>query len=321
MEQLQFGVDIATSLAIIGAFFSWSIDNHRQRRLAREIGINDQARAIAANKVQDTTWDLSKRFIALVEHATKIETRIDRPYARDGRDGVARRIEADDAYLQDINFHLHALKEELSLFYEACHTHKYVLFPVLKSLPEGESLVASVSKDFTDIGDCYNELSSGYSSLFKEIEQAGRLAQEAEYGVFDDEDQREAARKKMLQSIQSILFDEDYVEFVEFLIPDGREDDFRREYGSSDIQDAELCAQVAGNLHRQLAENLSQLQSLCLVLVSRSVMKARIECKEVLCSLSAVASVLLSKQEGTSLAAEIEIFKSDDYYGLKEQIR
>lgn len=321
MEHLQFGVDIATSLAIIGAFFSWSIDNHRQRRLAREIGINDQARAIAANKVQDTTWDLSKRFIALVEHAQKIERRIDHPYADDGIDGIARRIEKDDAYLQDISFHLHALREELSLFYEACHTHKYVLFPVLKTLPEGDGLVSSVSKDFTDIGNCHNELSSGYSALLREIEQAGQLAREIARESVEDEQQREEVRYKMRQAVQSIVFDEDYSEFVGYLIPQGREEDFHREYRSKEVQDAELCALVIENLYQMLQEDLPKLQGVCLLLVSQSVMNARKECKEVLCSLSAVASVLLTKQENTSLAAEIAVFKSEDYYGLKGQIR
>ena len=56
--------------------------------------------------------------------------------AQDGVDAVQRHIEQNDDYLEEVGEYLQAFKDEVSRYYESCHVHKYLLFPVLGSLPE-----------------------------------------------------------------------------------------------------------------------------------------------------------------------------------------
>lgn len=320
MENLSIGVDIATSLAILGAFVSWTLDNHRQRRMAREVGINDQARAIAVTKVQETTIQLSKDFNSMITIAGKIERRLNRLWKQDGVDAVQRHIENNDSYLQDVSSDLQDFKGEVSRYYESCHVHKYLLFPVLGSLPEGDEMVASVKRDFDDIARCHDEINSGYAHLMRELETAVALAAELQ-ATDEDDAQHPEIKKKLVNAVSSIAYDPDYKDFTHYFIPDGQEEAFYREYDNREIQDRELSGQVIGNLYGSLLKHPARPQAMCLLLARQSIQRTRTECKEVLCSLSAVASVLLARNEGTTLSAEIQKLKSDDYFALDREIR
>ncbi|USZ51294.1 hypothetical protein [Halomonas sp. DN3] len=320
MDNLSIGVDIATSLAILGAFVSWTLDNHRQRRMAREVGINDQARAIAVTKVQETTIQLSKDFNSMITNAGKIERRLNRLWKQDGVDAVQRHIEQNDDYLEEVGEYLQAFKDEVSRYYESCHVHKYLLFPVLGSLPEGDGMVASIKSDFDDIARCHDEINSGYAHLLRELEGAVKIA--GKLSKVDEQDPEHAAlKKKLVNAVSSIAYDPDYKEFIHYFIPDGQEEAFYREYDNREIQDQELSGVVIGNLYGTLIKRPARAQAMCLLLARQSIQRTRTECKEVLCSLSAVASVLLSRNEESTLSAEIAKLKSDDFFALDREIR
>lgn len=318
-NKIQFGVDIATSLTIIGAFISWMLSNRRRARIERERGISEQARAIAAEKIQDTVWTLARSFNQIVQQAQTIENPIDRRLADGNIDGLVRVLERDETLVLHTRKHIDALRDSLGDFYEACTTHRYLLFPVLYTLPEGKDAVEIIKTDFRHISDSYNKLSSGWIKLFGEFDALVKHSDELRQAQPDLTGQ--ALFPLLHGKIQSIVFDEDYAEWVQTFVPPGRRDDFLREYKAPEVLDAQLCLEVMANLMGSMLEQRHRLYAHLLVHASQQVQRCRIECKEVLCTLGGIASRLLSRGDNESIPTIIEELRSERYFALDKEIR
>lgn len=321
LDQFQFGIDIATSLAIIGAFVSWIIKENREKQARikadekqKQIGINNETRAIAVSRVQETTLSLSGLYKQLAEADGLPKVRGDDPIPY--LDSLLEnRPELVPGYIAAC----HAQLDHLGSFYEEVQGAKYLLFPVLDSIPEGGPIIREIKDDMERIRVAYNGVASGWISLIGEfdalVSELKTLPPES--GLSDD------VRKKAI----SILQDEDYWDWVQSFVPPESRDVYRQFWSSREQgfepTDMDVFNTAFKNLVAFSVESPSRLYAQIFIHFLGVLQESRKECKNVLCSMSGICAHLLTRERegGESLEATVRRFQSDEYLALDSEIR
>lgn len=334
-RNIQFGVDIATSLTIIGALLSWLLNQRKvrkdealRREQERQRGINDAARAVVAQSINSVISNLAGSFNQIVTDGTYIENRIDRAYAVGGRDALIRYLDSGLISLDDIQERLVTFRERISNFYESAASSRYLLIPSLYSLPEGGDAIQSLKRDFQDIMAAHNRIAGGYVALLSELRPLAIQVLELKKNGGNPEENGAAFYEQNESAVDSIVFDEDYFAFIETCVPSGREEDFRRLIESgvtrfSELDDSTkaLVGSVLSNFIGTLLKSPNQLIATVLLLVSKELQLTRCECKEALVNLAAISARVHSKENTLPIAELAQELRSDKYFNVGSEIR
>lgn len=319
-SRIQFGVDFATSLAIFGAAISWLLNERRKQRR----GISQETRGIALKRLQDTLSDLSKIFLDMIHNQSKITRNLKHTPLR-----LAGLLAKNPAMADKMTSALKGFQDDLSLYYEAIHRHKYLLYPVLDSLSdsEGQKILVQLKSDFEEIGGHYNSVSAGWSALLDEfgdililksllVDDSLALSEEEAIGKL-------VSDKEVRSRVTSILFDQDYWQWVQSFVPSDREEDYLQEYEATEVLDRELVTETMLNFTASLVQKPDELHAQILLLLADNLQDAGTSCKKILCSLSGISAFLLARetQSTEQLSSVIERMKSQDYFNLEQEIR
>jgi seryl-tRNA synthetase len=331
---VQLGFDMATSLTIVGAAVTWVIREKKQTEAEKVRGINQQVRSTSLKKVQDVLFEMEDKFSVLISETQTYENMIDNRVRKvDEQLDYSRlnlAIKRDGGFLVKAIDRLQSIREELGQFYELIQVRRYSLIPLLDAIEEGDKYICVFQQNIDEVGDAYNKVTSGNVSLLKELEAVISLLNN-EFGdelvdVSDDVKkelfQKISTDQKFMQPIQSIIYDEDYFYWVERFVPAGKEDDYlEKVVRSSKIEDTDLCSEVMVNFILALIGKNHELISQVLRTASTSVMKARMECKDILISLSAISHKLVMDNNSESLNNVITKYESEEYFGRNVTIR
>ncbi|QDE32367.1 MULTISPECIES: hypothetical protein [Shewanella] len=333
-DNVQLGFDMATSLTIVGAAVTWIIREKKQAEAEKVRGINQQVRSTSLKKVQDVLSEMEDKFSLLINETQTYENMIDnRVRTVDEQLDFSRlnlAIKRDSNFLVKAIDRLQAIREELGQFYELIQVRRYSLIPLLDAIEEGDKYIGVFQQNIDEVGDAYNKVTSGNVSLLKELEIIiSRLNEEFGDQLIDVTDdvkkelfQKISADDKYMQPIKSIIFDEDYFYWVQRFVPSGKEDDYvEKVIRPSNIEDTDLCSEVIVHFILALIGKNHELISQVLRTASVSVMKARIECKDILISLSAISHKLVMDNNGASLNNVIIKYDSKEYFGRDITIR
>lgn len=331
---VQLGFDMATSLTIVGAAITWAVRQKKQTEAEKVRGINQQVRSTSLQKVQHVLIEMEDQFSILIDESQKFESMIDNRIKKvDGQLDYSRlnsEIKTDSDFLTNAIDRLGNIREEIGRFYESIQVRRYSLIPLLDAIDEGDKYIGVFQKNIDEVGEAYNRVSSGNVRLLKELENVVNLIN-AEYG--DDlkelsDEQRHALIKQtssndtLMRPIKSIVFDEDYFDWVQRFVPEGKEQDFlEKVIRPSQIEDQDLCASVIINFILSLFRKNHELISQVLSTASFTVMQARMECKDILISLSAISHKLVMDNNPESLNAVIEKYESKEYFGRDTKVR
>lgn len=331
---VQLGFDMATSLTIVGAAVTWAVRQKRQTEAEKVRGINQQVRSTSLQKVQHVLIEMEDRFSVLIAESQKFENMIDHRVSKvEGEmdySSLNSAIKTNSDFITNAIDRLGNIREEIGSFYESIQVRRYSLIPLLDAIDDGDKYIGVFQKNIDEVGEAYNSVSSGNVRLLKELEKVV-AAINVEYG--DDlkdleEEQLHALIKqvssddKMMRSIKSIVFDEDYFYWVQRFVPAGKEQDFLdKVVKPSKIEDQDLCASVIINFILSLLRKQHELISQVLNTASHTVMKARIECKDILISLSAISHKLVMDNNHESLNSVIEKYETEEYFGRDTKIR
>ncbi|WP_145278833.1 hypothetical protein [Pseudomonas sp. URMO17WK12:I11] len=333
-NSIQLGFDMATSLTIVGAAITWVVGQRKQAEAEKIRGINQYARSTSLKKVQDVLFEIEDKYSILISKTQEFEKNIDlrvrwsngildftrlNKMIRDDRDFLVVSVDR----LQDI-------REELSQFYELIQVRRYSLIPLLDAIKDGDKYIGVFKRNIDEVGEAYNKMGASNVSLLKEL-HAMSAALNSEYGdelndVPDDRInalfQKIANNEKTIKAIKSILFDESYFYWVQAFVPTGREEDFlEKVVVPAEIEDVELFSEVITNFIFSLIRKNHELLSQVLVNASNSVMRARIECKDILIALSAISHKLVMDNNDETLEQVIEKYDAEKYFGRDITIR
>ncbi|MFM7854235.1 MAG: hypothetical protein ACKO96_20505, partial [Flammeovirgaceae bacterium] len=77
-ENIQFGLDLATSATIVGAAITWYRNDRKNREIERTLGLADATRATVVDVVNRQINEMSGRFSKIVELCISIERPVER---------------------------------------------------------------------------------------------------------------------------------------------------------------------------------------------------------------------------------------------------
>jgi len=324
--RLQFGIDIATSLAIIGALISWLIKEKREASkrkedaaLAVKRGINNDTRGIVLNRLQGLIGSLTDSFREMVGSEPSVKGVLLSPINDevDHFEITRQRVESNPAVVPEFLKKIRVFRENLDEYYESLQKNKYILFPVLDSLPEGAVIIEKMKKDYDEILVQYNAISGGWLSLMEEFH-----ALETFYKNIDLSDNEK--RSEMINKVLSIIYDIDYWDWVESFVPEGRELEYKEKILNKDFPAvAELSGKVVNNFIGYLSNDPARLYTQIMLRSASTTQEARIACKEIICSLSGISRHVLSREidQAESLESIIDRMKSQSFFDLKNEIR
>lgn len=327
VSQLQFGVDIATSLAILGALISWLIKEKREaakRKKEQEIsltrGINNETRGIVLDRLQRLIADLTEKYFTLVE-AQRSMRRLSFHWSPDKNNDLE---EIQSRVSSDAIFSFLESMEKFRLYFsdfcESTQKSKYVIFPVLDSLPEGPSLIIKMKDGFGQILILNDKFYLGRLSLLKEFHRFETFLKRV-----DTDDLSKEETEELVQKSGSILIDKDYWDWVESFVPEGEESRYiaALQEGNLLSENSDLFHKVMNNFIGLAKEDPNRLYFQVIVETLSIVERCRKESKEILCSLSGISSHVLSREVDSSEAVEdvIEKMKSERYFDLESEIR
>lgn len=322
LSRVQIGADIATGLTIIGALISWLIKSRADARKERLRGINDAARAVAVQSIQQVLSDLARDFNKIVVSASTVERRID--FSMDQgiekwQHSLALRLEQGQLRLDAILADLEQIRTQMSEFYEFAASSRYILFPALSSLPESTEVISRFKEDYERIGEVYNTLSGGRMALLLALKKlvsdiaAYRAAHPgADTGKFVEQFQGQVA---------AIVLDPDYSHWVSTFLPQAHREEFLRRVESRDYADSELISQAIAGVLSGAVSRGNVLLAQILIFTSSELQSARRQCKEFMIMLAAISSRLQSKDNGQSVPQLIEILRSDAYFAIEREVR
>ena len=333
-SNIQLGFDMATSLTIVGAAITWVIREKKQAEAEKIRGINQQVRSTSLKKIQDMLFEIEDKFSILINKAQSFESNVDLRVrmSNDKLDftRLNKKIRDDSGFLVVSVDRLQNIREELGEFYELIQVRRYSLIPLLDAIKEGDKYIGVFKRNIDEVGEAYNKMGTGNVSLLKELHIIITLLNN-EYGdeltdVPDDFKkvlfQKIAVNEKIINTIKSIIFDESYFHWVQAFVPTGREEDYlEKVIKPNEIEDMDLCSKVITNFILSLIDKNHELLSQVLLTASRSVMQARIECKDILIALSAISHKLLIDNSNETLEQVIEKYDAEKYFGRDITIR
>lgn len=308
---IEVGIDIATSITIIVSLIALVMESRRQARRDREKGIDQNARNVAASQLAGMISSLSEVFINhVVRTGQEYESKIDVFFEDGGEDRLMDRIRGNEQFLGDRKGELSVLRDSIGDFFESLHALKYQIFPVLDSLDEGDRFIKAMKSEIQDIARQHSRLGAGYLALI------------GEYEAFCDSllGTEEDVTSEQFRMAMSIVCDLDYWEWVKLFVDD-EERELCQEVIRQKQYDHDVIKRVIAALFNLTRQNHLYLNTYIYALASRQVQEARMECKDVLCNLSAIYHMLICKDSDMDLGEVIERYKSDNYFALQREIR
>ncbi len=329
-EQVQLGFDIATSVTIIGALISWSLESRRRASKERQLGLNEQARVASLEKVQTILSEFETSFSDMVQSCTqftspirrRVNTQSESPFA-----ALERYLTNRPGEIDKLVESLEQIRHHVDIYYEAIQKRRYSLVPVLDSLSGGEKFLTALQQDIREIGHAHDSINTGYVALLKEFHQLTQYANSLLESAPQDVEDSEKVDLLMndgpfISRSYALLADADYDKWVDSFVPSGKEPEFRERRDNNTLTDnTQLLVHININLAGNLIRNQQRLYAQILWLACKQVSSAQVECKDILIKLSALTHKLMANNEETQLEDIIKLYESDEYFGRTSSVR
>lgn len=189
-QQIQVGVDVATSLTIIGAMLSWFFESRRRSKKERELeerrfeeqkklSFDENSKSVSLGKVQDILSEIENIFRVVVESAQSFENIVDRfskgESVEEKVSELSNTISSKEDYLPRVLERASEFIKSYGEYYELIQIRRYSLVPSIIFHNEGEEFKDSLLKDMDDVGEQFNEF-SGFLQVAKTESEEYRRA-------------------------------------------------------------------------------------------------------------------------------------------------
>lgn len=100
LNKIQFGLDLATSLAIIGTALGWFLNRRKEKINERKIGIADNTKMVVVDNINNAINSMSIEFNKIIRSIIDKEFDIDRQLSRGEEYYIpairSKKIDSDD---------------------------------------------------------------------------------------------------------------------------------------------------------------------------------------------------------------------------------
>ncbi|MBS0848111.1 hypothetical protein JK154_06985 [Citrobacter sp. JGM124] len=320
MDKVQVGLDLATSVTILAAAFTWWLNKRKERKA----GVIDSARATIIENINQATNEMALSFNAFVNFAVSIERKIDRP-ARISEEYFLEKIRAGEIDYREINSLFTDNLKTMNAFYERASTLRYTIFPSLYSIGHQIDAIRLIKKEISDVLVSYNSSNSSYVYFAKEISDLLEKIAVTKKTSDNDVEIMKIVFSEYHQEISSIIKDSDYHIFLISYVEKERE--YLLESMKSDERDkytedeSDLLNDLAHRLVAAMINSPEDIIAIYLKRLSMQIQENRKQCKEFLVTLSAVSSKMQQRTETLSIEQAYKDLSSNDYLATEKEIR
>lgn len=312
-NSIQFGLDIATSAAIIGSLGTFLYKQKQRSDQDKAYQLDTSVRTVAVEQLQGALHTLSRRFINEVVNALNTSSNI----LSDDIENVERRFTTREGLSSRLLDQFSEASEALSSFVDEVHAYKYQLYPLLDTLRNSEAEISEFKRQLTSLIDIYNDINRSATPLARELEQVLAFCAQNPFADLD-----ETKTQELIGLSSSIMFDQDYAYWVNSFIPD---EDEKTYWNDENPQRLELRKKALNNFWGYAYEYPNRLRAQVFRRVYSRYQEGRITCKKFLIMLAAINHTLLCR-EGTEAALEspsqtTKRYEGDSYFALQKEVR
>lgn len=295
ISALSIGVDIATSVAIVGSAVTFMLNQCRQNKTEAVMKLHEQVRTISIQQLQEELETLSRQFthqiIAPTQKIIHMAHLSRRLREQDASPARMREMLVDSDRFQETQASIAELIEQTRLFVKEVHAAKYRIFPVLFNLHEGNALIQEYRECSDALLQASNQLGPRHTSLMQETLAFTQALQASGQHI-------EQLKVQWAQMAFSIAKDEEYRAWVDLFIEDGQEDAYWQAINGSDIElKRDLCSTVAVRIMHMLEHDPGRAASTQISMVHKPAIALTTQAKRLLVLLSASIAWLSCKAE------------------------
>lgn len=312
LSKFQFGVDIATSLAILFSAITFIINQRMKAKETKRRQLDESVRAVAVDELQSEIAELSKIYVKrIVEDSMPLQNAAQLGLAR-----LENHVESHPTRVAKLMDAMSMTRSAMNDYIDAICAYNYQIYPLLDSIEGGDAQIQAFRRNLSHLMKSYSRLGGSHEALINEVKGLVEFTRSHPFETVD--------RQELDRRVISIITDVDYRQWVDTFIPAGKEAGYWELVESGRAGDIEqsLANHVAANLIAGCYENPSRMLAQVLYLAYPLVQEARIQCKEFLVVLSAINYWLIRKGgEQESLSAIIERYRSPEVFDLETTIR
>ena len=313
LSSVQFGLDIATSLAILGSLGTFLYKQKQKSDQDKAYQLDASVRTVAAEQLQNALHTLSRRFINEVVNVLNMPSNI----FKNDMEKVELHFSRQEGLSSKILDQFSEASEALSSFVDEVHAYKYQLYPLLDTLRNSDAEISEFKHQLDSLINLYNDLHRSATPLARELERLLAFCSRNPYDSLD-----EAQTDELIRLSSSIMTDSDYAYWVNSFIP---ENDEAAYWDDNHNNRLEVRKKAMQNFILHAYEHPNRLRSQVFMRVYFRYQEGRIMCKKFLIMLAAINHTLLCR-EGTDSALKspsktTERYEGKRYFALDTEVR
>ncbi|ALX20432.1 Uncharacterised protein [Bordetella pertussis] len=311
LSKIQFGVDAATSLAILASAITFLINQRLKTRETKRRQLDESVRAVTVDEFQSALGNLSTAYVKeIVRHTVPLQASVSR-----GLERLEKSLELDPKRANVLMDAMANTTQAISDYINAICAYNYQIYPLLDSIEGGESQIQEFRRNLQRLMDSYNNIGRGHESLFKEVRA---LCDFCAAHPLEQADHEALQRMAM-----SIVADKDYRQWVDSFVPSGKEEAYWACVDKGDFEgEKDLLMRVVSNVIGGFYKAPARMQAQVIYLAYSAIIDARQQCKEFLVGMAAINYWLIRKGGGSeSLPDVIQRYRSQAVFAVDSEIR
>ena len=311
---IQFGLDLATSLAIIGSALMFMWNQKRKNDLQKIQRMDASVRNVATEHIQKALHTLSRQFIHGVVNTLNMPSNV----CKGTQDTIELRFAQNDGLAKKLLDSFSEASDQLSSFSDEIEAYKYQIYPLLDTLGDGQREISLFKCQLSELITQFNTINRSALPLARELERvlAFCARHPAEDGLSDEQS------GQLLELAAQVMFDPDYAYWVNTFIAD---EDEKTYWDDTAPRRQEVRGAAINNFIAHAYEKPDRLRAQVFSHAYALYQDGRIMCKKFLIMLAALNNTLLlgegSKDARQGPSAIAKRYASGDYFELDRTIR
>lgn len=311
---IQFGLDLATSLAILGSALMFMWNQKRKNDQQKIQRMDASVRNVATEHIQKALHTLSRQFISGVVNTLNTPSIV----CKGTLDDIEKRFSLQEGLASKMLDRFSEASDQLSSFSDEIEAYKYQIYPLLDTLGDGQREISLFKCQLSELISQFNTINRGALPLARQLERV--LAFCTRHPMADGLNEEDT--NKLLELAAQVMFDPDYAYWVNTFIAD---EDEKTYWDDTSPQRQKVRQAALNNFIAHAYEKPNRLRAQVFNHAYELYQDGRIMCKKFLIMLAAVNNTLLlgegSKDAQQGPSAIAKRYASDDYFELGRTVR
>jgi hypothetical protein len=319
---IQLGFDIATSVTILVAAISWSLENRRNSKELQKNGIIEHARSTTLTKTLSIVEEFEDSFSGIVKSSQKcingVQTGLK---GQEAADELVLRIENNSLSIPKKIIEIDAFLSMTEEYYETIQKRRYSLLPILETLDENGDFRISIKESIVELGDLIK------SARWENLLMLSWLQDMSEHIINKNNETNHTdptqfeVDTSLFNTANEFILNEDFSHFTRQCLHGEVKDEYTKMIDGKLKLNKSLIMEVISQFLGELVAGHQHLRASALLNLCSDIMSVRVASKSILIKLSSLAYVLLSRSSQSGVMSVVEKFESEEYFSKELHVR